>query len=75
VNLKSYTLLTYYYTIETIKKNTETLIDASKKARPEVNTEKTNYMSVSHHQNAGQNQTNKEQTEHLNMCHSSNIWE
>jgi hypothetical protein len=41
--------------IETIKKNTQTLIDASKEIGLEVNTEKTKYMSLSRHQNAGQN--------------------
>jgi hypothetical protein len=41
--------------IDTIKKNTETLIDASKEVGLEVNTEKTKYMLLSHHQNAGQN--------------------
>jgi hypothetical protein len=39
--------------IDAIKKNTETLIDASKKVRLEVNGEKTKYMLLSHHQNAG----------------------
>jgi hypothetical protein len=33
--------------------NTETLIDASKEIGLEVNTEKTKYMSLSRHQNAG----------------------
>jgi hypothetical protein len=41
--------------IDTIKKNTETLIDVSKKVGQEVNTEKTKYMLMSRHQNAGQN--------------------
>jgi hypothetical protein len=41
--------------IDTIKKNTRTLTDASKDVGPEVNTEKTKYMLLSHHQNAGQN--------------------
>jgi hypothetical protein len=40
--------------IDTIKKNIETIIDASKMVGLEVNTEKTKYMS-SHHQKAGQN--------------------
>jgi hypothetical protein len=41
----------------TIKKNTGTLIDASKEAGLKVNTEKTKYtrMLLSRHQNAGQN--------------------
>jgi hypothetical protein len=38
-----------------IKKNTETLIDANKEVGLEVNTEKTKYMLLSRHQNAGQN--------------------
>jgi hypothetical protein len=41
--------------IDNIKKNMETLIDASKKVGLEVNTEKTTYMLLSRHQNAGQN--------------------
>jgi hypothetical protein len=41
--------------IDTIKRNTQTLIDASKETGLEVNTEKTKYMLLSHHQNAGQN--------------------
>jgi hypothetical protein len=39
--------------IETIKKNTQTLIDASKEFGLEVNTEKTKYMLLSRHKNAG----------------------
>jgi hypothetical protein len=41
--------------IDTINKNTETLIDAGKEVGLDVNTEKTKYMLLSHHQNAGQN--------------------
>jgi hypothetical protein len=40
--------------IDTIK-NTETLIDASKEVRLEINVEKTTYMLLSRHQNVGQN--------------------
>jgi ribosomal protein S2 len=40
--------------IDTINKNMETLIDSNKEVGPEVNTEKTKYMLLSHHQNAGQ---------------------
>jgi hypothetical protein len=39
--------------IDTIKKNTQTLIEASNEIGLEVNTEKTKYVSLSHHQNAG----------------------
>jgi hypothetical protein len=41
--------------IITIKKSTHTLIDISKEVGLEVNTEKIKYMSLSRHQNAGQN--------------------
>jgi hypothetical protein len=40
--------------IGTINKNTETLIDASKEVRLELNVEKTKYMLVSGERNAGQ---------------------
>jgi hypothetical protein len=43
----------------TIKRNTETLIDACKEVGLEVNVEKTEFMLLSHHQNAGQNQDMK----------------
>jgi hypothetical protein len=39
--------------LDTIKKNTETLIDASKAVGLEINVEKTKYMLLSRHQNAG----------------------
>jgi hypothetical protein len=41
--------------INPIKKNTETLIDASKEIGIEINVQKTKYMLLSHHQNVGQN--------------------
>jgi hypothetical protein len=41
--------------IDIIEKNTETLIDASKEVGVEINVEKTKYMLLSRHQNAGQN--------------------
>jgi hypothetical protein len=41
--------------IDTIEKNTETLIDASKEVGLEINVEKTKYMLLSRHQNAAQN--------------------
>jgi coproporphyrinogen III oxidase-like Fe-S oxidoreductase len=41
--------------IDTIKKNTETLIDASEEVGLEINVEKTKYMLLSHLQNVGQN--------------------
>jgi peptide methionine sulfoxide reductase MsrB len=41
--------------VDTIKKNTQTLTDLSKEVGPEVDTEKTKYMLLSCHKNAGQN--------------------
>jgi hypothetical protein len=60
--------------IDTIKKNTETLIDATKQVGVEINVEKTKYMLLSHHQHVSQNRGIKKQTDRLKMCHSSNIW-
>jgi hypothetical protein len=42
--------------IDTIKKNTETLINASKEVDLEINVERTKYIFPYPHQNAGQNQ-------------------
>jgi hypothetical protein len=39
---------------DTIEKNTETLIDASKEVGLEINVKKTKYMLLSRHQNSGQ---------------------
>jgi hypothetical protein len=41
--------------VYTKKKNRETLTDGSKEVGLEINVEKTNYMLLSRHQNAGQN--------------------
>jgi hypothetical protein len=41
--------------IDTINKNTRTLIDASKEVGLEIKVEKAKYMLLSHHQNVGQN--------------------
>jgi hypothetical protein len=45
--------------INTINKNTETLIHDSKEVGLEVNAEKAKYMLLSRHQNAGQNRNMK----------------
>jgi hypothetical protein len=52
-------LLFYADNVNTIKKNTKTLIDASKEVGLEVNTEKTKHMLMSRHQNAGDNRNIK----------------
>jgi hypothetical protein len=41
--------------IDAMKKDTETLSDASKEAGLEINVDKTIYMLLSHHQNLGKN--------------------
>jgi hypothetical protein len=43
------------YNIDTVKKYTETLNDASKEAGLEINAKKTKYMLLPRHQNVGQN--------------------
>jgi hypothetical protein len=60
---------------DTIKKNIETLIGASKDICLEVNTEKNKYMLLSRHQNAGQNHDIKIANRSFENTHSSNIWE
>jgi len=48
-------MLTYWLKTNTIKKNTEVLLCASKESDLEGNVEKTRHMFMYHHQNAGQN--------------------
>jgi hypothetical protein len=55
---------------ETIKRNKETLTDASNEVGLEENTERTKHMLVSSYQNASQNRDTKTATDYLNMCHS-----
>jgi hypothetical protein len=43
------------YNMDTIKKNMETLIDASKEVGLEVNADKTKHILLSRHQKAGKN--------------------
>jgi hypothetical protein len=54
--------------IDTVKKNTEAVLDASKEVRLEVNPEKTKYMLVSRSQKIGRNHGLKI----ANMLQSSN---
>jgi hypothetical protein len=41
--------------IDTMKRNRQTLIDASKEVGQELSTQRTKYMLLSHYWNAGQN--------------------
>jgi hypothetical protein len=61
--------------MDTINKNTETLIEAGDEIGLEINIEKTKYMLLYRHQNVGQNRDIKKQTDRLKMCHSSSILE
>jgi hypothetical protein len=61
--------------IDTIKKNTETLTDASKDVSLEVNAKDTNYTLMSLLQNAGQNLNIKTDDISLKMWQRSTIWE
>jgi hypothetical protein len=47
--------------IDTVKKNTETLIDAGKEVGIEINAEETKYIVLSDHQNAWENHGVKRQ--------------
>jgi hypothetical protein len=61
--------------MNTIRRNTEALIDASKVIGLELSTEKTKHMLMSHHQNAGQRHNIKIAIDPLKMWQSSNTWE
>jgi hypothetical protein len=61
--------------INAIKNNTETLINASKGVGLKMNVERTTYMLLSHHQNAGQNWDIKIANISFENVSLSNIWE
>ena len=61
--------------IQNIKKNTESLVAASKEIGLEVNAEKTKCMFVSQHQNAGQNHGIKMDDKCFERWNSSRILE
>jgi hypothetical protein len=63
------------YNVDTVKKNTKTLLDTSKEAGIEISVEKTKYMLLSCHKYTFQDCDIKQQPGHFEMCHSLNIWE
>jgi hypothetical protein len=61
--------------IDTIKKNTENLIDDGKEVGLKVKSEKTKDLLLPCHENAGQNHNIKINNRALKVWQSSNIWE
>jgi hypothetical protein len=61
--------------IDTIKEDTGTLIHAIKEVCLEVNAEKTKYILLSRHQNAGQIHDIKRGNRFFKMWHNLNTWE
>jgi hypothetical protein len=61
--------------LNTINKNTGTLIEASKEVDLEINVEKTKYMLLSRHQNVCQNREIKITIRSLKMCENVNTWQ
>ena len=61
--------------VETVKKNVEALVAATKEFGLEVNAHKTKYMTVSRDQNAGRIHSMKIDNSSIERWRSSNIWE
>jgi len=59
--------------INTIKENTETLLEASTDVSLEINAKKTKYMIMSRHPNSGKNQNIRIANE-ASEWQNSNIW-
>jgi hypothetical protein len=61
--------------VDTINKNTETLIDASKEVGLEINVEKLSICCYLTRMQVKFGTLYIHETDHLKMCYSSNIWE
>jgi hypothetical protein len=60
--------------VNTIKEDTETLLEASRDIGLEINAEKTKYMIMSCYPNSGQNQNIRIAMNRLKMWQNSNTW-
>jgi hypothetical protein len=60
--------------VNTIKENSETLLEASRDIGLEINAEKTKYMIMSCHPNSGQNQNVWIANESFERWQNSNTW-
>jgi hypothetical protein len=60
--------------VNTIKENSETLLEASRDIGLEINAEKTKYMIMSCHPNSGQKQNIRIANESFDMWQNSNTW-
>jgi hypothetical protein len=60
--------------VNTIKENSETLLEASRDIGLEINAEKTKYITMSRHPNSGQNQNIRIANESFESWQNSNTW-
>jgi hypothetical protein len=60
--------------VNTIKENSKTLLEASRDIGLEINAQKTKYMIMSHHLNSGQNQNIRMANELFGRWQNANTW-